>query len=94
MIPYEQLLWSILGAIFYAVSGYLSKKEPFDKQKLCTTIIIGVAVGLVQVYTKRSYEAAYNILLSAGLIAIIEHGMKAIYRRILKPKEFLRWTFQ
>jgi hypothetical protein len=86
LIPYEQILWSILGAIVYAVGGYFKNKEPFDKQKFCTTLIVGVAIGIIQVYTKTSYEAAYNIALSAGLIAIIENVMKAIYRRLRKPE--------
>ena len=94
MIPYEQILWSILGAIVYAVGGYFKNKEPFDKKKFCTTIVIGIAIGIIQLYSKVTYEAAYNIALSAGLIAIIENVMKAIYRRSQRLAKLAHWLVQ
>ena len=82
-----QVLYAIAAAIVYAAAGYFkSMGENFDKQKFLTTIVIGLAVGIIQVYMGLSYDAAYSFALSAGIIAIVENIMKAVYRHTFGPK--------
>lgn len=81
----DQLLYSIAAAVVYGLAGYFkSSGESFDKKKFLTTVAIGVVVGIIMAYCKLSYEGAYNFALSAGIIAIVENVLKAIWRRGIK----------
>lgn len=80
---YEQIIIAIAAAIIYGLAGYFkSSGETFDKEKFLTTVVIGLVVGIIQVYVGVSYEAAYTLALSVGIIAMVENIMKAIYRHI------------
>jgi small basic protein len=82
-----QILTAIAAAVLYALAGYSkSMGETFDKQKFITTIVIGVAVGIIQVIMGLTYDAAYTFAVSAGIIVIIENITKAVYRRLTAPK--------
>jgi len=78
------ILYAIAAAVIYALAGYFKTQpaETFDKQKFVTTIVIGVLVGVVEVYLNVTFEAAYNLLLSMGLIVVIENVCKIVWRRI------------
>ena len=80
----NQIVLAITAAVIYALAGYFKSQpaETFDREKFLTTIVIGVIVGIVEVYLNVTFEAAYNLLLSMGLIVVIENVCKILWRRI------------
>lgn len=86
---YEQIIFAIVGAVAYGVAGYLKNTplESFDLQKFATTIVIGAAIGGIEVYYNINYDAAAQMALAAGLTAIVENVIKAIFRRISITKK-------
>ena len=86
---YEQIIYAVVGAVAYGVAGYLKNTplETFDLQKFASTVIIGLAIGGISVYYNINYDAAAQMALSAGLTAIVENIIKAIFRRVTITKK-------
>jgi len=80
-----QLLTPIMAAIFYGVTGYLKQKpldaEKFDGQKFAGTMLIGCIIGLIMFMVKTSFDIASALVLSTGLVVIIENLLKIMWRR-------------
>lgn len=84
---------SVVAAITYGVSAYLRKTtgpnaEPLDPVLLASTAIIGGVVGLVLAIQGVEPTESNVIPLFgayAGLTAIIENGIRAVYRTVTKP---------
>jgi len=87
MTPQEllQLLTPIMAAVFYGVTGYLKQKplnaEKFDGQKFAGTMIIGGVIGLIMFMVKTSFDLASALVLSTGLVVIVENLLKIVWRR-------------
>ena len=83
----EQIIWALLAAIVYALSGYFKNAgEKFDKQKFFNTLVVGLIVGILQVTLGLTYDVAYSFAMAMGLVAFIENICKAIWRHLHKPK--------
>ena len=76
---------SILSAVLAAILGYLKNRpnEDFDKEKFLHTVVIGVAVGIVQVALNVAPGSAEGwvtmFLVQTGLIDTVERGLKALW---------------
>lgn len=76
---------SILSAVIIAILGYLKNRpsEDFDKTKALHTIVIGVAVGIVQVMlgiTPGSAEGwVVMFLVNTGIIDTVEKLLRALW---------------
>jgi len=83
----EQILWALIAAIVYALSGYFKNAgDKFDKQKFFNTLMVGLVVGVLQVALGLTYDVAYSFVMAMGLVAFIENICKAIWRHLHKPK--------
>jgi hypothetical protein len=81
---YGDLIIAIIAAISYSLTGYAKKKprRRFSQEQFLSTCIIGFLVGLIQFYTKLEYNVVYGYLFSFGFIAVIESGVKLIWRKL------------
>ncbi len=85
----EALLLSLLGAILVNSSTYLGKiqnGEKFDWLKAFRTIFIGGLVGALGVAGDLSagLSPAIYTAASAGITGVLDQGLKAGYRWIIK----------
>lgn len=80
------LITAIIGAIIYSFSGYLNRPEgePFKEEKAITTLLIGIAVGVVSYFVGTNYDAALQVITNAGFVVVIEKYGKAIWKKISK----------
>ena len=81
---YEQLIYAVLAAISYALTGFF-KKQPrpaFSKEQRVLSVILGIIVGLFQFYTGLEYDIVIGYLLNFGFVAILESAIKLIWRRL------------
>lgn len=81
-MEFTTIITALLAAISYSVGGYLKQTDKLDVEKLLSTIILGAAIGFISLYIGLNYDAATQMLASAGIIANIEIWSKAIYRRV------------
>ena len=81
----EAIVFAIVAAIVFAASGYLksAKEEEFNVTKFVATILVGALVGVI-LFVKgaaiteeavATQSAAY-----AGILAIVENALKALFR--------------
>lgn len=78
------IIYSAIANGIYAASGYLRKERQsgdFKPQKFATTVIIGAIVGGVISCTGMTPEATLLALESVGATALIQNGLKTIYRK-------------
>jgi uncharacterized membrane protein len=63
------LLPAIVSAVFNSMLGYFSSTNPddFDPTKFIATLLIGMTIGAITVYTGWSYTQATDWLANAGL---------------------------
>lgn len=80
------ILDAIIGALLYAVTGYLKNcaKDPFSLVKFGQTLFVGVFVGLIMYSLNANFEVGLNIAVSLGLVALAENLSKAIIRWLRK----------
>ena len=75
-----------MAAVFCGVTGYLKQKpldaEKFDGQKFAGTMLIGCIIGLIMFMAKISFDIASALVLSTGLVVIIENLLKIMWRRV------------
>jgi len=81
------LVKGVIAGMGYAITGYSKaykrgKQEEFDLSKFTATAILGALVGAVAGYMGMPIETAYDYVLTAGLIGVIENILKAIGRRL------------
>lgn len=91
----ENLLYAIITSVTLSLLGYAKNHpdthENFDYKELSITVIFGVIVGIIVsvtgfLPTNQNIEAAF--VQYAGLITIIRHISKAIYRKLNAPISF------
>jgi len=91
------MLEVVKGVIFGAVSGAIicltgyaksSTVETFNWKKARQTIIVGAVVGGIGGYYGMTFTEAYEFASTMGVLVIVEHVKKALFRRVKKkPKE-------
>ena len=81
---YEQILYAILGAISYLGLMYFKKdpRPPFSKEQFTLTLILGVIVGVTQVYTALPFDAIISYLVNFGVVAILESVIKLVWKKL------------
>jgi len=78
----------IMSGFFVAGAGYLKSydsvgvKEKIDGIKFLKTVILGAIVGGSASVTGMTPEAIMALPAYVGITAIVENGLKAIYRKI------------
>lgn len=78
-----QILIGAGAGVTYGLTGFAkSEGEQIDWVKLGTTVIIGAAAGAVGAVAKWELPVAYDFMISAGAVAIIENALKALKRKI------------
>jgi len=79
----QPIILAILGAIMYALTGYAKQytTESFDEEKFVVTIFIGFVVGIASYLLGITFDPAYQLLISTGIIVAVENVAKAVYRR-------------
>ena len=80
-----QIVWVVISAAIFAVSGYLkSVGEKPDPVKFLSTLIIGAFIGLIFSFTGAPVtEEAISVILVTyiGAVVVVENAIKAIVRR-------------
>jgi hypothetical protein len=83
--PFITTALSILSAIVAAILGYLKNRpnEDFDQDKFLHTVLIGVAIGIVQVMLNVAPGSAEGwvtmFLIQTGIIDTVERALKALW---------------
>ena len=90
MIGWGNLIDAILeGAatgIIIALMGYVKKMSEegelpkFNSAKFASTVIIGAIAGAVARIYGLSYDTATNMLVTAGIVTLVEYSVKALFR--------------
>lgn len=88
----EDILLSIGSAILYSAAFYIKKVsrddgEQFDKFKLAATIVVGAAVGIGYQMSGIDFtqqEISTKVAMYAGTVALVESGLKTVWRKYLK----------
>ncbi|MFA5217047.1 hypothetical protein [Sulfuricurvum sp.] len=85
----ETILIGIGSGFIAAIIGYMKSMttEPFDLSKFVPAILLGAVIGGIMAFANVPYDQAYQIGVSAGLVALIENAAKAIVRNL---KEWLK----
>lgn len=86
---------AVVSSVIYSLMFYIkknSKKEPedYDFKKLGATILVGVGVGISFVISGVEISQANfqeQIVGMAGTIAIVEAGLKIVWRRVKQHLE-------
>jgi hypothetical protein len=93
MTDTQILINAVAASIVYALSAYVKKteKETFNEEKLFTTVLIGVIVGLYSYFTNSTLDAATQFFTSMGITVSIENWGKTVYRKIKKTLQTKGW---
>lgn len=90
---YEQLYqvgYGVIAGAGLSIVGFLKSYKPtgehesFDSFQLIKTVILGAIVGAVSGATGMAVDVVTALPIYAGITAIVEDGLKAIYRRFFK----------
>jgi hypothetical protein len=88
---YTLLVRAATGAfagITFAFTGIgKSPGEAVDWFKMTKTGILGAIVGIGSEFTGMPMISLQTYLLDAGVTALIENGLKALWRRVIKKKQ-------
>jgi len=78
------LLQGIIAGIIWNITGYLKHTDKtYQPHKLLTAIVIGALVGLISAYLQIEFAMAYEILVDIGVIALLHHLLKLLYRNAI-----------
>lgn len=90
----QSIILSLVSAASYSIIFYIKKKESFDpedfnKFKFGSTLLVGLSIGGVLVYTGSpiTQEAIETQLVAyAGITALVESILKFVYRKFLRDR--------
>jgi hypothetical protein len=89
----KEIAIGIFAGSFYGLLGYAKSGERFNYKKFVRALIIGAAAGGYSFYAKISFNDASLFLSSAGITALVDFGLKAVWKRlernVLKVKNLL-----
>lgn len=79
----ETIITGIVGGIAYSLTAWGKKEgQPFEVQKFASTVVIGAVVGVAVPFLNLPFDAAYQMLLSFGIVPIVENVVKVIWRKV------------
>lgn len=91
----ENIILTFLGALIWAVFGYLARQEEeaFEPTKLVSTFVAAVVVAILSVawgIPTETGETFFIVFLArTGGVVFIEKLLKAVWRRWLK--QYFNW---
>lgn len=92
----ETFILAIVSAILYAGSAFMKKNfdhdnpQSFDVTKFTSTLVVAAVIAVTMITTGittiTEADIATQLAAYAGLIAVIESVLKAIYRKVYDQK--------
>ncbi|MCJ7816495.1 MAG: hypothetical protein MUP55_01435 [Candidatus Aenigmarchaeota archaeon] len=80
------ILASVLSGILYSVIAYLKSEEDFDEVKFSRTLMVGAIVGFLMGYYGIGFTQAYDLMMSLGIIALIDQFIALLMKKYKKSK--------
>jgi len=89
-----EVLLSLLSAVIISFVTYFSKMtkadgEFFDIQKIARTALVGLAIGVISIFTgvEVTTENWYELVASyAGVVTVVDQLVKMIFRAIRRGR--------
>ena len=88
----ETIAIAVISAILYAGSAFMKKNfdhdnpQSFDVTKFVSTLVVSVVIAVSMlaagIYTISETDITTQIALYAGLVALVENTLKAVYRKV------------
>lgn len=89
----ETIVLAIVSAILYAGSAFMKKNfnhdnpQSFDTTKFASTLLVSavIAVSMIAagINTVTEADIATQLALYAGMVALVENVIKAVYRKVV-----------
>lgn len=80
------ILASVLSGILYSVIAYIKSEEEFDEVKFSRTLVVGAVVGFLMGYYGIGFTQAYDLMMSLGIIALIDQFIALLMKKYKKSK--------